>query len=228
MEESKLTHIVVYADREHFANLAWLTGFDPRFEEALLIVRMKANPLILVGNECEAYLGFSSLYAAGQLRHERFQSFSLLGQPRERSRPLGEILAEEGISRDSSIGAVGYKYFAPAEHRDARHAIDVPSYITDTLRELAGHENVTNVTGILMHPGHGLRARCTPEEIEYFEYSNCQAAEAVKRMIFALQEGVTDHAVIESGRINGDPLSCHIRLARVAIRAMAYADRPGN
>ena len=23
---------VVYADREHFANLAYLTGFDPRFE----------------------------------------------------------------------------------------------------------------------------------------------------------------------------------------------------
>jgi len=28
---------VVYADREHFANLAYLCGFDPRFEEALLV-----------------------------------------------------------------------------------------------------------------------------------------------------------------------------------------------
>ena len=27
--------IVVYADREHSANLSYLTGFDPRFEEAL-------------------------------------------------------------------------------------------------------------------------------------------------------------------------------------------------
>ena len=26
--------LVVYADREHSANLAYLTGFDPRFEEA--------------------------------------------------------------------------------------------------------------------------------------------------------------------------------------------------
>ena len=107
MEEHKLTHTVVYADREHFANLAYLTGFDPRFEEALLIVRRKATPLILVGNESEAYLGISSLYASGQMRHERFQSFSLLNQPRERSRSLGEILAEEGISRDSRVGAVG-------------------------------------------------------------------------------------------------------------------------
>ena len=31
-------HLVVYADREHSANLAYLTGFDPRFEEAILIV----------------------------------------------------------------------------------------------------------------------------------------------------------------------------------------------
>jgi hypothetical protein len=27
--------LMVYANREHFANLAFLTGFDPRFEEAL-------------------------------------------------------------------------------------------------------------------------------------------------------------------------------------------------
>ena len=100
MEALKITHIVVYGDREHFANMTYLTGFDPRFEEALLIVGPAATPLILVGNECEAYLGFSSLHAAGQMRHERFQSFSLLGQPRDRSRPMREILAEEGICRE--------------------------------------------------------------------------------------------------------------------------------
>jgi hypothetical protein len=32
----------------------------------------------------------------------------------------------------------------------------------------------------------------------------------VKRMIFSLQEGMTDHAVVESGHLNGDPLSCHV------------------
>jgi Xaa-Pro aminopeptidase len=210
IEEKKLTHIVVCADREHFANLTYLTGFDPRFEEALLIVGPKTSPLILVGNECEAYLGFSSLYRAGQMRHERFQSFSLLNQPRERSRSLREILAEEGISKNSRVGAVGYKYFSQSEQANAPHALDIPSYIADTLRELASHENVTNATDIFMHPGHGLRARCTASEIAYYEYSNGRATEAVKRMIFALKEGVTDHSVIESGRLNGDPLSCHV------------------
>lgn len=78
----KLTHTVIYGDREHFANLAYLAGFDPRFEESLLIVGRTGTPLILVGNECEAYLGISSPYNAKRLRHELFQSFSLLGQPR--------------------------------------------------------------------------------------------------------------------------------------------------
>ena len=33
-----LDAFVVYADREHFANMAYLTGFEPRFEEALLLL----------------------------------------------------------------------------------------------------------------------------------------------------------------------------------------------
>jgi Xaa-Pro aminopeptidase len=210
MEERKLTHVVVYADREHFANLTYLTGFDPRFEESLLIVGSTRAPLILVGNECESYLGTSALHQTGQLRHERFQSFSLLGQPRERSRALREILSEEGLGQDARVGVVGYKYFSDAEQPDAAHALDIPSYLADTLRSLARPENVLNVTDMFMHSGHGLRAKCTPYEIAAFEYTNGQAAESVKRMLFALREGVSDHAIVEAGRLNGDPLSCHL------------------
>jgi Xaa-Pro aminopeptidase len=210
MEERNLTHMAVYGDREHFANLAYLTGFDPRFEESLLIVGRTTTPLILVGNECEAYLGISSLHQVGRLRQERFQSFSLLGQPRDRSRALREILAEEGIGPMARVGAVGYKYFSHAEQPDAAHALDIPSYLADTFRNLAGPDQVVNATDLLMHPGYGLRARCTPFEIASFEYSNGQAAEVVKRIIFALREGMTDHEVVERGRLNGDPLSCHV------------------
>lgn len=210
MDERRLTHVVVYGDREHFANLAYLTGFDPRFEESLLIIGPGATPLILVGNECEAYLGISSLHRAGGLRQERFQSFSLLGQPRDRSRLLREILADEGIDATAHVGVVGYKYFSDSEHAGAAYALDIPSYICDDLRDLAGRGNVRNVTDLLMHPAYGLRAKCTPREIEYFEYTNGQAAESVKSMIFALREGMTDHEVIQAGRLNGDPLGCHI------------------
>jgi len=43
--------LLIYADREHSANLAWLTGFDPRFEEALLIVAPGHTPTLLAGPE---------------------------------------------------------------------------------------------------------------------------------------------------------------------------------
>jgi hypothetical protein len=67
MEERKLTHLVVYGDREHFANLAYLTCFDPRFEEAVLIVGPNSKPLLVVGNECESYVGVSPLFNDGEL-----------------------------------------------------------------------------------------------------------------------------------------------------------------
>ncbi len=123
---------------------------------------------------------------------------------------MSDILSEEGIGPSSRVGVVGYKYFSSSENSDGAHALDIPSYIADTLRSLAGSEKVFNATDIFMHPGHGLRANCTPLEIAAFEYTNGQAAESVKRMLFGLREGVTDHAVVESGRLNGDPLSCHV------------------
>ncbi len=89
--------LVVYADREHSANLSYLTGFDPRFEEALLVVGASGDPAILVGNECYGMAGAAPL----PMRRHRFQDLSLPGQPRDRSRPLAEILADEGIGPGS-------------------------------------------------------------------------------------------------------------------------------
>ena len=51
LRDSGLSAAVVYADREHFANLSYLTGFDPRFEEALLVVVPGRDPVILTGPE---------------------------------------------------------------------------------------------------------------------------------------------------------------------------------
>ncbi len=213
MDRLGLTHLVVYGDREHFANLAWLTGFDPRFEEAVLVLGRRGDPLLVVGNECEGYLPVSPLYAAGKLRHERFQPFSLLNQPRGDSRLIREIFAEEGIGPGVRVGCVGWKYFADTEHPDGTHAVDLPAYLVDTLRELAGRENVTNATALLMHPDIGLRTFCSPAEIAYFEYTNILASEGMKRMLFGMREGMTDHELARLAGYNGVPLGCHITLA---------------
>ena len=88
-----LDALLVYADREHFANLAYLTRFDPRFEEALLILVPGRAPVLLVGNEGVAY---AAVVPPG-VEVIRYQSFSLVNQPRAESRPLRSLLAEAGL-----------------------------------------------------------------------------------------------------------------------------------
>ena len=81
MAERGNDRVVVYADREHSANLAYLSGFDPRFEEAILIVAPDGDPLVLTGNECYGMAGAAPL----PMRRELHQDLSLPSQPRDRS-----------------------------------------------------------------------------------------------------------------------------------------------
>ncbi len=131
---------MVYADREHSAGMAYLTGFDPRFEEALLVVGEDERPAILVGNECYGMAGAAPL----PMRRVLFQDLSLPSQPRDRSRPLAELLADEGIGPGSRVGVVGWKTYAD------RAAIDAPAFLVDELRRLTGPGgSVENATDLL-------------------------------------------------------------------------------
>lgn len=228
MEKRGLTHLVVYADREHFANLAYLTNFDPRFEEALLILRLDEAPLLLVGNECVGRVPVSPLATAGRLRSELYQPFSLLSQARDRSRLLRDIFASEGVAANAVIGCVGWKYFSDAEHPDSAHAIELPAYIVDTLRGLAHPGNVVNATAMLMDPVTGARTRCSPAEIAYFEYANVLSSEAVRRVIFGLEDGITDLQLAQRFEYNGLPLSCHVGMKTPGNRAIGLTGPVGS
>ena len=131
MDESGYQRLLIYADREHSANISFLTGFDPRFEEALLIVGRDGQPAVLVGNENWGTAGAAPL----PMRRHMFQDFSLPSQPRDKSRSLADFLAEEGIAGAAKVGVVGWK-----EYSDER-ASDVPSYIVDVVRDLAGADS---------------------------------------------------------------------------------------
>jgi Xaa-Pro aminopeptidase len=207
--------------------MAYLTNFDPRFEEAVLVVKSTGTPLLVVGNECEGYLGVSPLYAAGKLRAERFQPFSLLNQPRDASRKIKDIFAGESIGAGARVGCIGWKYFTDSEHPDGVHAIDLPSYLADTLRDLAGRDAVLNATSLMMDPGVGLRAQCSPSEIAYFEYTNILASEGMKRMLFALRPGMTDTELCRHVGYNGEPLSCHMTLVTEANRRLGLSGPVG-
>ena len=64
------------------------------------------------------------------MRRHLFQDFSLPGQPRDRSRPLAEILAAEGIRDGGRVGVIGWKAYAD------RETIEVPAFIVDELRRM--------------------------------------------------------------------------------------------
>ena len=190
MQSRGLSHLAIYADREHFAPMCWLTGFDPRFEEALLIVAMEVDPLILVGNECESYLKISPPYRASRLRHERYQPFSLPDQPTDASRTLEEILAAEQMGE---VGIVDFK----------KGRIGAPHWVVEALQ--ATSRSTVSATDMLI----SLREIASPSEINYFEYTNGLAAAGARRIIFGLRDGIQDHELMKLAEYNGEPLGCH-------------------
>ena len=205
--------LVVYGDREHYANVAWLTGYDPRFEEALLIVdaRRDAKPVLVVGNEGRGYTGISPIEK--RLRVALYQSFSLVSQPRGESRPLKDILRSGGVRRGGRVGVAGWKYYTDAEVEDPGATLEVPSYIADTLRKLAGRGNVSNANALLMHPTEGIRAVNDVHQLARFEYVGTYTSQAIREVLFGLTPGMTEHEAVQLMRLNGLPLSCHLMLS---------------
>jgi hypothetical protein len=219
MERSGFDRLVVYADREHSANLAWLTGFDPRFEEAVLILGPAGDPAILVGNECWGIAGA----AAVPMRRIRFQELSLPSQPRDRSRPLASILADEGIRPGARVGVVGWKTYGEA------HALDIPSYLADALRAAAGAEAVENATDLLIDAADGLRVINDVHQLACLEYAACQTSAGVRNVIRGLRPGMTEREAVRLLDWNGMPLSCHLMLTagpRATFGLLSPGDRP--
>ncbi len=218
-DRSGFDRLVIWADREHSANMSYLTGFDPRFEEAILLVGPAGEPAILVGNECWAVAGAAPL----PMRRELLQDLSLPGQPRDRSRPIAEILADEGIRAGSRIGIVGWKTYARPEMTDA------PAWLVDELRRLVGATgSVENATGLLIDAGEGLRVINEVEQLAAMEWAACQTSNGVRRLIDGLHPGMTEREAVRLLEWNGTPLSCHLMLTagpRASFGLLSPCDR---
>jgi Xaa-Pro aminopeptidase len=203
MRANNWTHLAVYGDREHFANLAWLIGFDPRFEEALLIIGRDGDPVLLLGDECLGYIPASPV---SSLRVAPFPHFSLPSQPVRPHSTLFDTFRQENIDAHSLVGLAGWKPYPDP------HWLDAPSYIADQLRFAAGIENVVNAAGLFVDPEAGLRTTITAREALFFEWTNTLATEGMRRVIHAVRPGALDYDLLENARYNGVPLGCHMTL----------------
>lgn len=202
--------LVVVADREHSANIAYLTGFEPRFEEAMLILARDATPALVVGNEGWGYVDISPL----ELRRVLYQSFSLLAQSRSESPELADLLRGEGIESGTRVGVVGWKYFVAGEGVDPELRLEIPSYVADTLREITGDPSrVTNAGSIFMNARDGLRVINECDQLATFEYAACHTSTAVKNVLFGLEPGMTEYDAVRLMQLKGMPQSCHLMLS---------------
>ncbi|MDP6608121.1 MAG: hypothetical protein QF463_03560 [Vicinamibacterales bacterium] len=210
MQRDSLDILIVYADREHSATLAFLTGFDPRFEEALLLLDTAGRRLLLVGNECLGYLPDPSL----GLDVELFQELSLLGQQRDGSRPLAAILGDFGVGAGRNVGCVGWKYFEAGLVDDPDRAIEIPSYVVDALRALTGDRgSVRNATALFMNPDDGLRLTNSADQIARFEFAATRTSESVLDVVRHLEPGTSEADLARLMRGDVLPQSCHPMLS---------------
>jgi hypothetical protein len=196
--------VAVYGDREHSANLLFLTGFDPRFEEALLLLGPDERRVLLVGNEGEVHAAAVRV----PLETALYQGFSLMGQPRGAAPSLERALATAGLSEGDRVGIAGWKYFAADETGDPSRPVWVPAAIVAAVQRVTGVEPV-DVTAILMDPSDGLRARSSADQVAVFAWGALRASQAVFRVLRAVRPGMTERDAAAAMGYAGEPMSMH-------------------
>jgi len=219
-----LDSLIVYADREHFANLSYLTGYDPRFEEALLILVPGRAPTLLVGNEGMAY----AKVAPAGVEVLLYQTLSLVNQDRSASLPLADILRDAGLGRGAATrpGIAGWKYFGPAEAQRPADWIDAPAFIVDELRA-AGCRPV-NATALFTEPGRGLRLVSDNDQLACFEFAATHGSQAMRRLLHGVRAGMTELEAFSLMRPTGLPYSYHPVMLSGERAALGLASASGR
>lgn len=202
--------LLVYADREHSANLSYVTGFDPRFEEALLIIAPGLTPTLLAGPENLGRAQTSAIKVEARL----YPPFGLLGQDRSHTPALQEVLENAGVRPGQRVGILGWKYFGHYEAAKPEAWFETPSYIVDTVRRIVGSDGrVVNANALLMDASTGLRAINEVEQIAQFEFGAVACSEALKALIAGVRPGMSEMQAAQLMRLGVLPHSCHTMLS---------------
>ncbi len=198
--------VLVYADREHYANLTYLVNYDPRFEEGLLALGPGGQRTLIVGNEGLGYL--SVLPVAVDI--ELCQTFSLNSQPRSTAPRLKDVLAKIGIAPGQSVCVVGWKYLEPYEAEDIQTPAFVPAFLLETLRALVGvHGKLSDGAALMMHPETGLRTTNNADQIAAFEWAARNTSAAVFSILCNARPGMSEMQAMQLMRYAGQPMSMH-------------------
>ncbi|ADO49649.1 M24 family metallopeptidase [[Enterobacter] lignolyticus] len=201
MTRDGIDTLVVYADKEHGGNFEYLTGFIPRFEEALLVLQRSGEAALVLGNEN------LKLAPHAWLENRVFHApwFSLPNQPMTPGKTLADLLREAGIDRDKTLGLAGWKLFTGCGEA-VQGMFDLPSFMVDAIREAAGGGAVLrNATGIFISPDGGARTVNNANELAHYEYGANLASTAILTALNAVAPGKTEKQIGALLAADGQP-----------------------
>ncbi len=206
MKEKNYSHVVIYGDREHFANLYYMTGgYDSRFEETLLIISQDDIPRLIVGNEGFSYSENTKLDHIKEL----FQTFNLQGMTRDKKVLLKEILLKCGLNKTATIGLIGIKYYEEDEVEDPVHTYDMPHYIVEEIKKIVPPKRLQNATDLMSHPDYGLRNTLSHHEVARFECNCNYLSNQVKKIMRSMHIGMCETDTLSSFDFKGIPFVVH-------------------
>ena len=201
-----LDWVVVYGDREHMANIAFLCGYDPRFEESLLVLGPNNSRNLIVGVEGQDYAAVVPVDIELML----CETFSLPGTSRSSAPRLAEVLRKTGIDTGEQIGLVGWKYLEHAETDSPDEPSFVPAFIVSVLDSIVGKGGTVNESSaLMMHPETGIRATNSLERIASFEWAAQLGAVNTMRIVRAARPGLTEREAISHFGYAGDAMPSH-------------------
>ena len=201
MKEREYDVLVIYGDREHGHNFSYLTGFEPRFEEALLVIHKNGEAFLLMGNESAKMVQFSRINASGIA----VPYFSLPNQPMNNDEGLRAVFEKANICEGMKVGIIGWKMFT-SEVEDNKRLFDVPHFMVEAIANIVGENaKVENATDVMIHPQSGIRTQVNTNEIAHYEFGATLASRGMLDLMNQIEVGKTEMELADKLALLGQP-----------------------
>lgn len=198
MKNHSLDVLVIYADLEHGSNFEYLSGFLPRFEEALMLLHQSGDLYYLLGNENVKLAKHAHLEG----RVIKVPEFSLPNQPMKDALPLTEVFQMAGLREGHRVGLVGWKLFSttPMQH------FDLPHFMVNALEKVVSTGSLINATGLFIGNG-GIRRQNNANELVHYAFGAELASRAILTGLDSLSLGKTEMEIASHLDLYGQPKS---------------------
>lgn len=187
MKAANLSSVIIYADKEHGGNFEYLTGFIPRFEEALQVFNVDGTSTLILGNE-----NFNKVkYSLTESEGIKCPLFSLANQPMGDFKPVEFYLEQVNIDSSQNVGLVDWKLLSN-DYNDFHKASSIPHFMVEAIKKVVPEDKIVNATQIFIHPETGARVTNNANEIARYEYGASLASDAVLEAWNNLSLGVNE------------------------------------